>query len=190
MRQTTHDIEDLPIKENEKFTPQHKKTVNMTPKDAHYSGLTLKNLPAHISETDLHAFLVTMGLPLECTSFNLKRSDRSTAVDTDGLNNDTCLVLIRGIHEKTFFNRTIYCRGVCNLFTPPKNMKVDESIKDKIIENGESHSLDKGALDNLEDQSLPLNSTPHTSKENARLAKKARQAKNRLEKLKSLKAVQ
>lgn len=70
-----------------------------------------------------------------------------------------------------------------------KSQSVDESIKHKIIENGESHSLDKGALDNLEDQSLPINSTPRTSKENAHLVKKSRQAKNRVEKLKSLKPV-
>ena len=71
-----NDLEDLPIKENERFTPQHKKNSSNQPQVVHYSGLTLKNFP------DLHAFLVSIGLPENCTKMDLKRSERKKVIDT------------------------------------------------------------------------------------------------------------
>ena len=119
-------INDLPIKDNDRFTPNHKKPTNNLPENSHYSGLTLKNFPANISETDLHAFLVSMGLPKDYSQLKLKRSERNTAVDINDLENVTCLKLIKCLHEKNFFNRTIFCRGVCNLFSPSKGNSASE----------------------------------------------------------------
>ena len=103
-----------PYKENQKFTPQHKKSANIQAENIQYSGLALKNLPPSISEPDLSAFLISKGLPDNCTNLKLRRSDKNTAVDIDGLDNDSCLAVIKNIHEKSFFNRTIY--AITSLF--------------------------------------------------------------------------
>ena len=52
-------IHDVPLKDNEKFTPTHRK-VNPTPTTcSKFSGVVIRNLPLTISETDTKAFLVT-----------------------------------------------------------------------------------------------------------------------------------
>ena len=171
-------FEDLPIKENEKFTPKHKQSSNRVPEGTVCSGLAIKNLPPQITEPDLFAFLVSMGLPEDCDSLKLIRSDRNTAVDVEVLDNDSCFNLIKNTHEKKFFNRTVYCRGVRNLFSPTKE---DKRREDQIDES-ESEGCGLNSENRVNQQIV----SPR-SKEDAHRAKKVRQAQNKIEKLKHIK---
>ena len=176
------DTFDLPIKENEKFTPQHKGPANMGGlHDKTFTGVVIKNLPAEITETDLLAFLISKGLPETVANPKVKRSDRNTNVDIEGIENEVCEKLIENIHERNFFNRTVYCRGLKDLISPIKDIsKFDENKVEKSVPEASSPSMIKA------DKSASV--SPQLSKEQAKAAKKARQLQNKMEKLKPLKS--
>ena len=60
---------DAPLKDNGKFTPTHKK-ADLETTDHIYAGVTIRNLPLTILETNIKTFLISKGLPASHGSFN------------------------------------------------------------------------------------------------------------------------
>ena len=185
---------DVPLKDNDKFTPTHKKPTMETTNHI-YSGVIIRNLPVDILETDIQAFLVSKGLPADHNSFKVNTSARNKNVVIEEIDSEACSKLISSIHEQIFFNKKIYCRGIRNLETPVKSANNEAS---------EAHSAKPGvtpdAASSNAEQSVkpkPGNPTlsyspiivPGLSKADAsKAAKKARQFQKKSDKQRGIKS--
>ena len=67
---------DVPLKDNDKFTPTHRKPTMETTNHI-YSGVIIRNLPLDIPETDIQAFLVSKGLPAGHNNFTVNTSSKN-----------------------------------------------------------------------------------------------------------------
>ena len=183
---------DVPLKDNNKFTPTHQKpTVGQT--DSSFSGVVLRNLPVTITENDIKSFLVSKGLPVDHDAYKINTATKNKNVDIEDIDANTCKTLISNIHEQIFFNRKIYCRGLKNLETPVKNVVAVESedISSDKPDNGsaEEEISVKPKPGNPSLLNKPDPSVPGLSKaDSAKAAKKVRQLKNKLDKQKGIKS--
>ena len=191
---------DIAIKENEIFTPAHKKQNAPSQTDCNYTGVVIRNLPLNITEEILKPFLVSKGLPEEHEELKIFATKKNKNVDIENISNDTCGKLIANIHEQVFFSRKVYCRGLKNLETPTK-IAPEEKSKDttdntskpdpdtKIVDSKDATpDKDIETIENKKDSMSPL--VPGLSKEEAaKAAKKARQHKNKLDKQKGVKNI-
>ena len=108
----------------------------------------------------------------------INKSQKNTNVDIEDIDAKTAEALISNIHEKLFFNMKVYCRGLKNLVTPTKSNPVVEPAEEVNI----TPTKDDTANETVKANTTPM--PPGLSKEEfARAAKKARQLKNKQDKL-------
>ena len=173
---------DVPIKENERFTPPHKKSA-LPMVNENYTGVVIKNLPLEMTENDLKKFLVSKGLPEEASKMKIGKTERSTRVDIEDINGETCLNLIKNIHEKKFFDRVIYCRGLRDLITPVKTNTTEDNAAADNKSTELKASTQTGAIQRNTSSPTKASIIPGLSKDElAKAAKKARQKLKKNEK--------
>ena len=122
--------EDVRIKDNNKFTPTHRKPDN-SDENAHFTSIIIRNLPKDIPDDEIKKFLVSKDLPKEHTELKIIRNKHNTNVEINSLDNVTCDTLIKNINEKKFFNIKTFCRGLSNLETPTKDSKKGDPTPEK-----------------------------------------------------------
>ena len=59
-------------------------------------------------------------MPQEHDNVKVHRSKKNTTVDIEDITPETAEALILNIHEKTFFNMEVCCRGLKHIVTPSK----------------------------------------------------------------------
>ena len=64
-------IYDVPLKENQQFTPTHKAdNINVAPSSI-YNGVVVRNLPPDISDEDTELFVISKGMPKDHKAFRI-----------------------------------------------------------------------------------------------------------------------
>ena len=186
---------DIPLKENEMFTPNHKKQNPPSQTDCSYNGVVIRNLPLNITEEILKPFLVSKGLPDEHNELKIFATKKNKNVDIENISTATCGTLISSLHEQIFFSRKVYCRGLKNLVTPTKMAPDEKKSENKTDDSSDLETkVDdlKDATPKKDDKETNENTSPLlvpglSKEESAKAAKKARQLKNKLEKQKGAK---
>ena len=100
------------IKESGQFTPPHKSKPKECQDKDKFVGVTIKNLPKDIPEREVTLFLEGQGLDIAHPGVNIIKNFKSTKVDITDLDAKLCNTMIENIHERVFFTRKVYCRGV------------------------------------------------------------------------------
>ena len=79
----------------------------------------IKNLPENIPEIDAVKFLKSQGLENK-GELKIHHNKKNTNIDVEDIGDVTAKLLIKNIHEQTFFSRKVYCRALLNVHTPPR----------------------------------------------------------------------
>ena len=132
--ETVTDTADVVIKSSATFTPPSKHNPEKNDKSNNLKGVVIKNLPEKIPDEEIEAFLHSKGLKPSEGKITIKRNKNNTAADVEDINNETSKELIENLHEKIFFNKKVYCRGLLTLETPPKEKTQPEAKETKTPE--------------------------------------------------------
>ena len=127
--------DEVIIKESNVFTPPHRQPNDNIEDDSQHTGVVIKNLPANIPENEVIEFLTSKGLPDGHPISVLNNPPKNTNVDVEDLEKEACKALISILNGKRYFNKTVYCRGLKNLHTPPKENKEEKSDKSPALKN-------------------------------------------------------
>ena len=122
------------IKESGQFTPPHKTKPKECQDKAKFVGVTVKNLPKDLPEREIVLFLENHGLGAAHPGVNITKNFRSIKVDITNLDAKVSNTLIENIHEKVFFSRKVYCRGVVEVTkVGPSNTDQPTHVDDEVV---------------------------------------------------------
>ena len=103
------------IKATDQFTPPHRSRTMASQDKDNFIGVTIKNLPKDIPEREVKILLEEQGLSTTQSGIKITRNFKSTKVDIIDLDAELCNSLIANIHEKVFFTKKVYCRGILDI---------------------------------------------------------------------------
>ena len=127
--ETVNETADVEIKSNNAFKTPHKNKQEEAIAVDNFKAVAIKNLPENIPDEEITAFLNTKGLKPSEGKLAIKRNKKNTAVDVNDIDDGTAKEIIKNIHEKVFFNKTVYCRGIISLDTPEKEAPTKPSTE-------------------------------------------------------------
>jgi hypothetical protein len=89
-----------------------------------------------LPNTDVEEFLKSKGMPEE-GQVKIHRNKKNTNCDILEINNETAKAIIANLHEKIFFNKKVYCRGLLKIDTPEKIpvQEISKATEDKSASN-------------------------------------------------------
>ena len=154
-------IADVEIKSNQNFTPP-KKNIQSEIDDEKLKAVVLKNLPPLTQETDLRKYLQDCGLPLQEGNLKIHHNgNKSTTVDIEEIDAETCKLLIKNINEKIVSGRKHYCKALLDMETPEKK---SDDINDHKVEEENGKVDDQGVdIKEAEDQQIDANKLASSS---------------------------
>ena len=147
-----------------------------------FSGVVIRNLPPEMSDKDIESFIHSKGVPKGHKAIKISVGRKNKNVDIDDLDVKICETLITDLHEKIFFNRKIYCRGLSNIITPEKGPQVDNRGMRELPSNTSAGQSEFQVIP----EKTPLSIPGLPKIDSSRAAKKERQRQNKLRKQKSL----
>ena len=130
-------MNDAPIKDAQRFSPNIARPKPTEDDAMKYNGVSIKNFPKEVKKVDAIDFLRSKGLPKEFPQGNIQFGNHGN-IELSRVPSNLCQDIINNIHfpetRKKFFNKPIYCRAIRDL-TPEKLIthntaaNVDSSLK-------------------------------------------------------------
>ena len=173
----TNDVtNDVEIKENNFFTPPHRKQTPIENDTSRYSGVVIRNLPKDITVEEVTAYLRTKGLPSSVETVKIDNNKKNTAAKVDALENKVCIELIKNIHEQIYNENKVYCRGMVEITvtnhvtasTPEKTVNINKQVTTSSQEKAElkgtnSHELLPPTINNPKPSKIPASRGSNTA---------------------------